>query len=387
MPQSCTSTPKSAYIHVPFCSRRCGYCNFTLVTGRDDLIDAYLDALEQELTLTLDSPRSVETIFVGGGTPTYLPPRALRRFLELVTYWFKLPQNSEFSIEANPLDCTPDLIRLLQDFGVGRISLGGQSFSDRKLVALERDHTGHQLREALERCCQAIPQTSLDLIFASPGERLEEWDQDLSCALNYPIQHLSTYGLTVERGSAFYGRVLRDVLSEVDSDTQLAMYELSIAKLLAAGWEHYEVSNFAHRGQRCRHNENYWLGNPWWAFGPGAASFLPAHNGTMTRRVNHRSTTTYIQRIRRGESAVAEHEELSREQCLRERLVFGLRQRAGVSLTTLSEDWGRPVRPLFEPSLTRFIDQGWLQLNEQTQQLSLTHQGLLISDSLWPDLL
>jgi oxygen-independent coproporphyrinogen III oxidase len=201
-----------------------------------------------------------------------------------------------------------------------------------------------------------------------------------------PIRHLSTYGLTIERGSPFYGQVLRRQMLELDSELQLAMYEHAIDRLTAHQWQHYEVSNFAMVGFRCRHNEAYWLGTPWWAFGPGAASFLHcSQQKSFLRTVNHRSTTTYIRKQQAGLSCVAESEQLSLEDFVRERLVFGLRRLEGVELEPLDRLWQGPVLDLFQPYVDEYIRRGWLRRDEN--HLRLTRAGLFISDSLWPDLL
>ncbi len=377
---------RSAYVHVPFCRHRCGYCNFTLVAGRDDLVPAYLAALATEFAQRLGQPRVVDTIFLGGGTPSHLSAKSLAELLRLIAHWLPLQSLGEYSCEANPLDCTAERLALLRSYGVNRISLGGQSFDDDKLRQLERDHSGRQLAQAIDNCAASFPRVSLDLIFAAPGESLVTWQSDVARGLASPIGHLSTYGLTIERGSAFYGRSLRQELNESTDDVQLDMYEHAIDALSSRGWEHYEVSSFALPGQRCRHNEAYWLGAPWWAFGPGAASFEHAADGqAFVRRVNHRSTTAYLRKLASGADAVAESEQLSREEVLRERLVFGLRRLEGVSLTELSQWWGSPVGELFEPHLSRYIDRGWLQ--QKGDQLSLTRAGLVISDGLWPELL
>jgi oxygen-independent coproporphyrinogen III oxidase len=416
------ATPRSAYVHIPFCSQRCGYCNFALVAGRDDLMEQFLRALERELAFKLSSPKQVDTLFFGGGTPTHLPAALLDRMLQLVTKWLQPRPDAEVSCEANPLDVTSEKLEMLRNHGVNRLSLGGQSFSEQKLRVLERDHRPEQLRVALERSAGVFDNLSLDLIFAAPGETLDQWKHDLETALALPIRHLSTYGLTIERGAKFYGRMLRNDLHEVDSDSQLAMYEAAIDRLAPNGWEHYEVSSFALPGYRCRHNQTYWLGGPWWAFGPGAASFLPAEpptgepptgepptgetcdgigeptigmqvapptilrSGWMRREVNHGSTTAYIRKVLAGKSPTAESVRLSPEETLRERLVFGLRRLEGISLSDFGRDWGEPIWPLFEPYLDRYLDAGWLELID-SQQLRLTRHGLMISDSLWPDLL
>lgn len=376
---------RSAYIHIPFCSHRCGYCNFTLVSGRDDLIPAFLKALERELAQTLQEPRTVETIFLGGGTPTHLSPDELEHLLEIVSRWLTLEAGGEYSSEANPLDCTTERLGLLRDFGVNRLSLGGQSFDDAKLKLLERDHTGAQLSASIDRASAYFTNVSVDLIFAAPRETLKTWQTDVSQALASPIQHLSTYGLTIERGSTFFGRALRQQLHELSTDLQLTMYEHAIDAIGAAGWEHYEVSSFARPGYRCRHNETYWLGQPWLAFGPGAASFEHVDQDAFVRRVNHRSTTSYLRKSQAGDSLVAEREQLSREEFVRERLVFGLRRLQGVDLRELDLLWAANARELFEPVLSQYIQQGWLTQHQST--IRLTSAGLKISDSLWPDLL
>jgi oxygen-independent coproporphyrinogen III oxidase len=377
---------RSVYIHVPFCSHRCGYCNFTLISGRDELIPAFLEALEGEMSQQLPHRPTVDTIFLGGGTPSHLAASDLERLLTIVERWVELAPQGEYSCEANPLDCTPERIHLLRDHGVNRLSLGGQSFDDRKLKRLERDHTGQQLSAALELCASHLPRVALDLIFATPEETLATWQSDVARGLSSPIQHLSTYGLTIERGSAFYGRTLRSELTELSSDLQLSMYQYAIDTLSMAGWEHYEVSNFALPHHRCRHNEAYWLGAPWWAFGPGAASFEHSQDGSSFRRsVNHRSTTTYLNKFRAGQSLIAESEQLSREDYVRERLVFGLRRLQGVTWRELDQVWGGAARELFEPYLSRYLESG--MLSEREGGVQLTRAGLVISDSLWPDLL
>jgi oxygen-independent coproporphyrinogen-3 oxidase len=378
--------PRSAYIHVPFCRHRCGYCNFTLVSGRDDLIPAYLDALNGELQERLETQVPVDTIFVGGGTPSHLAPNELKLLLEILSRWFALQPGGEYSCEVNPLDCTDQHLELLRGHGVNRISLGGQSFNDEKLKTLERDHTGVALQAAIERCARLFPNVSLDLIFAAPGESLLDWQTDVARAIEGPIAHLSSYGLTIERGSAFYGRMLKSELNELPSELQRAMYEHVIDSLIELGWQHYEVSNFARPGYHCRHNEAYWLGQPWWGFGPGAASFeAHAENHCFVRTVNHRSTTTYIRKQQSRQAVVAESEVISLEDHIRERLVFGLRRLAGVKLVELDRVWGKPVQELFEPFLSNYVDQGWMI--QAGESLQLTRAGLLISDSLWPDLL
>jgi oxygen-independent coproporphyrinogen-3 oxidase len=370
---------RAAYIHVPFCRHHCGYCNFTLVAGRDDLIGAYLDALERELSW-LGQPREVDTLFFGGGTPTHLPGQQLTRLFALARQWFPLAAGGEWSVEANPTDLLGPKVRDLAAAGVNRISLGGQSFDPRKLEVLERDHGPKEIIKALFRSRALAPSVSLDLIFGVPGESLDVWQADLTATLALAPDHISTYGLTFEKGTAFWSRLSHGELARVDEDLERQMYELAIDTLTAAGYEHYEVSNFARPGHRCRHNENYWLGGQYYAAGPGAARFQAGR-----RETNHRSTTTYIHRVLAGRSPVAESEQLGPEDAARERLVFALRRLNGIDLSAFAAATGFRAEQLGGDALMRFIDQGLLELREN--RLRLTRRGLLISDALWPELL
>lgn len=388
---------RSAYVHVPFCSHRCGYCNFTLIAGRADLVPSYLDALGRELELTLGEPSEVETLFLGGGTPSFLNVSELERLLELLNHWLPTASSAEVSCEVNPLDCRPEKLEVLCAAGVNRVSIGGQSFSARKLSVLQRDHSPEELRKAIATCQQYFDRVSLDLIFAAPEESLEEWQADLKAATESGVAHLSTYGLTVEKGSMFFGRVQKGELAELDSDLQRELYKHTIDFLVDQDWTHYEVSNFTLGAEQCRHNEAYWLGQYWWGFGPGAASFLPVKvdddsDSIAVRAVNHQSTTLYLRRLTeaQGHSAIqalkTDSESLSNEDYIRERVVFGLRRLAGVNLNALDQEFECDVAEMFQPTLTDYLKQGWLSLDE-SRQLTLTQAGLFISDGLWPDLL
>ena len=372
--------PRAAYLHVPFCRHRCGYCNFTLVAGRDDLIDDYLRALEIELSW-LAVPRPVETLFLGGGTPTHLPPRQLERLLGLALKWFPPKSNDvEFSIEANPIDLDAERTRVLANAAVTRVSLGVQSFDDRKLAVLERDHRRCEIEVAYAAARSFAKSVSLDLIFAAPGETLDDWRRDLAAAIALAPDHISTYGLTFERGTTFWTRRERRELPQAAEDLEAQMYELAIDTLTAAGYEHYEVSNFAKPGHQCRHNEVYWTGGSYYAAGPGASRHIAGR-----RETNHKSTTTYIRRVLAGQTPVAESEELSAEDRARELLVFGLRRLAGISLADFACNTGFAALDLDGPILARFTAQGFLE--QTATHLRLTRRGLLVSDALWPELL
>ncbi|TWT77122.1 Oxygen-independent coproporphyrinogen-III oxidase-like protein [Posidoniimonas polymericola] len=373
------SPPRSAYLHVPFCAHRCGYCNFTVVAGREDLSTVYLDAIERELA-GLGGPCPVDTLYVGGGTPTRLSPPLLGRLLQSAREWFPPAPGYEWTVEANPADVGGELLDMLAAAGVTRLSLGGQSFHADKLAVLERDHSAEQIGDAIEACHERGLRASLDLIFAAPGETLDQWETDLRRAVSLDVGHISTYGLTFDKGSAFWSRRESGALLEVDEDLQREMYLAAIDRLGAADFEHYEVSNFARPGRRSRHNEAYWSGRGYYAAGPGAARYV---NGV--RETNHQSTTTYLKRVLAGESPVAFREELSPEMRAREQLVFGLRRLEGIDLLAFAGATGHAVQDLAGPQIDWLCGLGLLEQVEG--RLRLTREGLLVSDAIWPDLL
>lgn len=378
-PTVAMAPPRAAYVHVPFCRHRCGYCNFTVVAGRDDLVEAYLDALERELG-ALDRPREVDTLFVGGGTPSHLEPAALERLLTLITRWFPLSVGGEFSVEANPADVDRPRVELLVAHGVNRISLGAQSFDPEKLRRLQRDHRPEDVAGSVYLARSRGAAVSLDLIFAAPGETLDLWQRDLEAAIALEPEHLSTYGLTYERGASFYGRLLRGELARLSEDTERAMYELAIDRLAEAGLEHYEVSNFARPGRHCRHNHVYWAGESYYAAGPGAARYVEGR-----REVNHRSTTTWIGRVLAGQSPVAEAECLSPEDRAREALVLGLRRLAGVDREDFAARTGMELDELAGETRARYVRLGLLE--DDGRRVRLSRRGLMVSDAMWPALL
>ena len=367
--------PRAAYVHVPFCAHRCGYCNFTLIAGRDDLIDRYLMALRRELSW-LESPRAVHTIYIGGGTPTHLPPAALERLCQIVLEWFRPVAGGEITVEANPAGLDAERVGVLAEHGVTRLSLGAQSFHPAKLQALERDHTADQIAAAVVLARGRLASISLDLIFAAPGETLGMWQADLEAALALQPDHLSTYGLTYERGTTFWGRRQRGQLRQADEEQERAMYAEAIERLTTAGFEHYEVSSFARPSRRCRHNEHYWAAGEYYAAGPGAARYLDGR-----REVNHRSTTTWMQRVLSGQSPVAEHEELSPEDRAREALVLGLRRLEGVGRHEFRRQTGFEVDALVGAELGRLVKLG--MLSDCGERVRLTREGLFVSDAIW----
>ena len=342
-------------------------------------MDTYLQAIERELSW-LKTPREVDTLFIGGGTPTHLSLAQLQQLCETVTRWFPLAGGHEFSVEANPLDLISEKADLLASHGVNRISLGVQSFSSAKLALLERDHRSEQIATAFEAARRSMRSVSLDLIFGAPGESIDSWQHDLQLALNLKPDHVSTYGLTFERGTSFWSRLRKEEFAQVGEEDERQMYLAGIELLARAGFEHYEVSNFAKPGHRCRHNEVYWSGGTYHAAGPGAARYVGGR-----RETNHRSTTSYLSRVLADCSPIAESETLSPEESARERLVFGLRRLEGVDRARFTSETGFEIDQIVERPLTKFVNLGLLE--DTGSLIRLSREGLLVSDSMWPEFL
>jgi oxygen-independent coproporphyrinogen-3 oxidase len=373
------ANPRSAYIHVPFCLHRCGYCDFAVIAGRDDLIEPFLTALAKELSW-LGSPRPVETLYVGGGTPSHLPAAELARLCELLVQWHPPRPGCEWTVEANPETLTADRLAVLAERGVTRVSLGVQSFQDAKLTALDRRHDRAAAMAAVERVHAAGLQASVDLIFAAPEETIADWRRDLADAVALKPGHISTYGLTFESGTAFTVARTRGALHELDEELQRTMYAEAIDALAAAGFTHYEVSNFALPGRHSRHNEVYWAGSEYYAAGPGAARYVGG-----VRETNIRSTLGYLARVEAGDSPVADREELLPEARARERLVLGMRRLRGVDKREFAAASGFEVDALAGPPIKKFAAAGLL--NDSPTNVRLTREGLFVSDGLWPELL
>lgn len=370
---------RSAYIHVPFCAHRCGYCDFTLVARRDDLIEPYLQAMEIDLG-RLQTPRPVDTIFFGGGTPTQLSPGQLERLIALVLKWFPLNSGGEFSVEANPSYLDDAKIAVLADGGVNRISLGVQSFDAGTLQVLERDHRPEDVDHVMERLRNRFENIALDLIFGVPGQSLEQWTETLRRAVALAPQHVSTYGLTFEKGTSFWSRRHKGDIVPAPDELERAMYAAAMDLLPDAGFAQYELSNFARRGFACRHNETYWRQAPYFGHGPGAARYAGGR-----REMNHRSVTTWIRRVLAGESPIAEVDELDPEHRAREAILLGLRRITGVDRAAFMKHTGYELDDLAGPAIARHTRHGLL--DDDGAVIRLTREGRFVADSVMTEFL
>ena len=380
--------PRAAYVHVPFCRHRCGYCDFSLVAGRDDLVADYLAAIQRELT-RLDAVSDLglgnaclelASLYLGGGTPSHLGPDGLKRLFDILhTRLVPLPE-AEITIEANPQDVTEPLAAAAAACGTTRVSLGAQSLDATTLKALDRDHAPDDVRRAVDILLNRGFTVSVDLMTAAPGQTLADVERDLDAILALSSQHLSVYCLTWEKGTQFASLRSRGTLKPADESLERAMLELSIDRLEAAGFEHYEVSNFARPGGRCRHNETYWDCRPWEAFGPGAARF----DGRV-RTTNHRSTTTWMRRVLAGEDFAGDRDAMTPLEAAQERVVLGLRRRDGLRRADFLAASGFDLDLVAGGPIRLWIDHGLA--TDDGEHVRLTREGLLVSDALWAEVL
>ena len=377
------------YIHIPFCASRCIYCGFYSTTHLD-LRQQYVDAVchEMELRNVLgDVTEPISTVYIGGGTPSQLTAAQLE---QLFIYINKVYGNQaeEITIEANPDDVTPDFAAILSRLGINRVSMGAQTFDDARLHFLHRRHTAVQVPIAVQRLRDAgIHNISVDLMYGFPNETLADWQHDIEAALALNVEHISAYCLMIEEGTPL-AKMMRsgdcpscEERSGLQGDCPLneelerEMYELLIDRLTGAGYEHYEISNFAKPGYRSRHNSSYWHDVPYIGLGAAAHSY----DGTC-RSWNVADIKKYIDAIKRGERA-AECEVLDPDTHYNDRITTALRTSDGLDLTTLSEEHRRHCLHEAEP----FIKNGLLNLTGN--HLVLTRQGLFVSDMVMSQLM
>jgi putative oxygen-independent coproporphyrinogen III oxidase len=339
LPASALATPGHSfgvYVHVPFCATRCGYCDFnTYAPGEGVLRDGYVDAVLAELALAgrvLGEPRTVDTVFVGGGTPTLLDPGDLARILDAIDATWGLAPDAEVTTEANPESVGPVSLRALRLAGYNRVSLGMQSTAPHVLSILDRRHTpGRALAAAGEARAAGFEHVNLDLIYGTPGETTDDFVASLEAAVDTGVDHISAYALIVEDGTRLAARVRRGELPYPDDDAAADRYLAAESVLSAAGLDWYEVSNWS-RGAaaRCRHNLLYWTGGDWWGLGPGAHSHL---GGVRWWNVKH--PAAYAARLAAGESPAQAREVLTAAERHTEEVMLRLRLSSGLPLSTL----------------------------------------------------
>lgn len=368
------------YVHVPFCPSKCGYCDFYSRVPAEGQIEPLVDAMLAELDAAVDGRGvRVATIFVGGGTPTFLPPRPLARLFERLGRYARQNEVCEFSVETNPGCLDDDKAAILRAAGVNRISMGAQSFHESELRALDRIHHPDQIRRSAELVHRVgFEHFNLDLIFGIPGQGLSSWSDSLRQAVDLGPDHLACYGLTYEPGTPLDGRARAGMVARMADDLEAKLYTFAIEYLNFVGLTQYEISNFARPGGQCRHNLRYWHNQPGLGIGPAAASYF---EGSRWRNVP--DTEEYIVRIRSGQSPAVEAETLDPLQRAGETAMLMLRLVEGLRCGRFQELTGLDPHTLFGETITRHQASGLLVADADS--IALTPAGRLVADSVIAD--
>ena len=369
------------YIHVPFCKTRCAYCDF-FSTTLHDMKSRYVDALCQELVMRRnylhDAP--IGTLYFGGGTPSQLSESDFHSIFNQIEKVYGLEACEEITLEANPDDLTDDYVEMLTTLPFNRISMGIQTFHEPTLQLIGRRHTAQEAIEAVHRCQQqGFTNISIDLIYGLPGETLEQWKENLLMAFSLKVQHISAYHLTYEQGTRLWQMLQRKEICEVDEDTSVELFRILCEEMQKAGYEHYEISNFALPGFRSRHNSAYWHEVPYLGCGPGAHSF----DGD-SREWNVSSLPKYIEALEQGQRNY-EQETLDKDTRYNEFIMTRLRTCEGFSLNDLQQRFGQAYHDYCLHLATPYMRQGLLLQKENT--LRLSREGIFVSDDIISDLM
>ncbi|WP_291587116.1 radical SAM family heme chaperone HemW [Bacteroides sp.] len=369
------------YIHIPFCKTRCIYCDFYSTT-RSELKERYIHALCRELEIRRQylQGEPIETIYFGGGTPSQLSGEDFQQVFDTIEKTYGMKQVQEITLEANPDDLTPQYVQTLANLPFNRISMGLQTFDEVTLRLLNRRHTAAQAITATKCCREAgFRNISIDLIYGLPGETVERWEHDLTQAIALNPEHISAYHLIYEEGTPIYKMLQQHRVNEVDEESSVHFFSSLIDRLTAAGYEHYEISNFCRPGYHSRHNTSYWQGIPYLGCGPSAHSF-----NRYEREWNIASLNKYLNGIESGERAY-EAEILDTTTRYNECIITSIRTNQGLSLTKLKEEFGTELWQYCLSMAAPSIKNGMLE--EREGNLRLTRKGIFISDSIMSDLL
>ena len=381
------------YIHIPFCKSRCIYCGFFSTTSLQQR-QKYVDALCREMELhkrdcssqnkaTVPSAfceNQIDTIYLGGGTPSQLTTAQLQQLFDTLYNIYKVSPTAEITMEMNPDDVTAEYAAVLQQLPINRVSMGAQTFDDQRLQFLHRRHTASQVPEAIRILRDAgIRNISVDLMYGFPGETLNDWKADIDAALALNVEHLSAYCLMIEEGTALFKLMNKEQKTKdfqiCDEETERQMYYLLIDRLESAGFEHYEISNFAKPGFRSRHNNSYWTDVPYIGFGAAAHSYY-----SHQRRWNPANLSIYIKGIESG-NLESESEPIDATTHYNDRVMLALRTCDGLDLSTLSDD---DLRYL-ESVAKKYLDEGLLIISGN--RLRLSKSSLFVSDMVISDLM
>ena len=374
------------YIHIPFCKSRCIYCGFYSTTSLE-LRQRYVEAICREMEIRNERSEIIDTVYLGGGTPSQLTIEQLRQLFIYINKVYPLtpnisPLTPEITIEVNPDDVTIEFAVALKQLPINRVSMGIQTFNDQRLQFLHRRHTAQQAITAIDTLRQAgFQNISIDLMYGFPGETLSDWEADIDAALALKVEHLSAYCLMIEEGTPLRQWITNNGQWIMDEELERTMYEMLIDKLTAAGYEHYEISNFARKGFRSRHNSSYWNGTPYIGLGAAAHSY-----DGRSRSWNVADINAYIKGIEQGKR-IFEEELLDDDTRYNDTITVALRTKEGIDLSLLSKKY----QDYCMKNARRYLNDGLLELSavgdSQSPTLHLTRRGLFVSDMVMSDLM
>ena len=363
--------PTSAYVHIPFCTQICYYCDFSKVFIKNQPVDSYLEHLLEEFQ-SYDIQK-LRTLYIGGGTPTALSAPQLEVLLKGLTKNLDLSVLEELTIEANPGDLDADKIAVLKNSAVNRVSLGVQTFDDKMLKKIGRSHLEKDIYENIDRLKLAgFDNISIDLIYALPGQTMDQVKENVAKAIGLDIPHLSLYSLILENHTVFMNRMRRGKLPLPKEELEAEMFEYIIAELERAGFEHYEISNFSKSGFESRHNLMYWDNAEYYGIGAGASGYV---NGI--RYKNHGPIRHYLSAVEEGNARITE-EHLSQKEQMEEEMFLGLRKKSGVSMARFEEKFGRSFDGLYGETVRDLVQQGLMQI--EGDRVRMTKRGLFLGD-------
>jgi oxygen-independent coproporphyrinogen III oxidase len=371
---------EALYVHIPFCRSKCGYCDFYSLPGAGELAEPCVEAIAAELqrcASNLTAP--MNSIFIGGGTPTSLDLPLLQRLMAILAEY--RDNQTEFSIEANPCTITGDVAEILHNAGVNRVNLGAQSFVQAELDAIGRIHGPDEIQEAWRTLRnEGIQRLGLDLIYAAPRQNLDSWRFSLDRALSLKPDHLSCYALTIESDTDIGRQRDSGEFVEMDDSDQADCYNATVESASAAGLKQYEISNFATPGKQCRHNITYWRNEPYLGLGPAAASYIRG-----VRKTNNPDIKAYIQALHAGHPPPCCSEKLTGRAEMGETIMLGLRMTQGVDRSAFIARFGVDIPEAFGRTLERYCDLGALLLDRQ--RLRIAPAAMIVSNTIMADIL
>ena len=371
-------TAAGLYVHIPFCSSRCSYCDFATGLYQSELADRYVRAIIEEIRSSPYRGQLVDTIYFGGGTPSLLKPSQLERILSALFEHFQIEATPEITLEINPGSATPEKLREFRRLGVNRASFGAQTFDDAELAKLGRSHTAADALQTFADLRRVgFANVSFDLIAGLPGQTLNGWKQNIKLALELQPEHLSFYLLEVHSGTPLAEHIRRGLQPVPDEDLAGVMYRWMLEQALTAGYEHYEISNLCRRRLHSRHNVKYWTGEPYYGFGCSAHSY----DGQTRRWSNHRDVLKYVEVVESGVSPVVEEQELSQTDVRAEALFLGMRLMRGIDVRQYRESFGVDLRDEHGEDLDRFCKAGLLEVDGDL--IRLTRTGALLSNEVF----